>query len=83
MAIDQKYGHVVLEHGTIGDKEPVVVFRAKDRLLPAVLDFYLALCAREGSPQRHLDAILDAKGPIMDWQSENQPQTPQSATYQK
>ena len=83
MAIDSKYGRVTMEHGTIGDDEPVVVFRAQDRLLPAVLDFYLAVCAKEGSPQQHLDAILDAKAPVVEWQNSNHTQTPQSATYQK
>lgn len=83
MAIDSKYGHVTLERGTIGADERVVVFRAQDRLLPAVLDFYLAVCAKEGSPQQHLDAILDAKASVVEWQSNNPTQTPQSATYQK
>ncbi|HEY5484425.1 MAG TPA: hypothetical protein VIK31_11555 [Propionibacteriaceae bacterium] len=35
---DSTYGKVTTEHGTIGADEPVIVFRAKDKLLPALLD---------------------------------------------
>lgn len=34
MAVDRKYGRVTLERGTIGEDEPVVVFRAQDKMLP-------------------------------------------------
>lgn len=37
MAIDLKYGRVTLENADIGEDEPVVVFRARDALLPKVL----------------------------------------------
>lgn len=71
MAIDRKYGRVKLEHGTIGDDEPVIVFRARDARLPEVLADYMKLCTLAGSPQRHLDLIFESYKAITDWQEEN------------
>jgi hypothetical protein len=81
MAIDNKYGRVTLEHGTIGEDEPVVVFRAKDRLLPKVLAYYLLFCLKDGSPKRHIQLILDSRDKIVDWQNHNDTQTPASASW--
>jgi hypothetical protein len=78
MAIDNKYGRVILERSTIGEKEPVVVFRAQDKLLPKVLDIYRFLCEIAGSPPRHLELISDSAEKIRAWQQENFTQTPQS-----
>lgn len=78
MAIDNKYGRVTLERGDIGEDEPVVVFRAKDRLLPKVLAYYLLFCTKAGSPRYHLNLILDTKDKIEDWQEENGSRTPAS-----
>lgn len=78
MPIDNKYGRVTVERGTIGDDEPVVVFRAQDALLPRVLDIYGILCEIAGSPKHHLELIrktaLDVKG----WQAQNRTKTPSS-----
>jgi hypothetical protein len=68
MAVDRKYGLVILEHGDIGEDEPVVVFRAKDKLLPELLYKYLHLCSESGSPERHLDLIRASYGSIREWQ---------------
>lgn len=73
MAIDAKYGRVTLEHGTIGDDEPVVVFRAKDLVLPKLLAYYHLFCLKAGSPKRHLDLILSTRETIMKWQAEGAP----------
>jgi hypothetical protein len=62
MAIDTKYGRVTTERGTIGEDEPVVVFRAQDELLPKVLAYYHQLCLEEGSPRHHLDGIIMTGG---------------------
>lgn len=80
MAQDLKYGEVICERGTIGADEPVVVFRSKDTLLPAVMDAYLAMCREEGSPEHHLDGIVAARKTVVDWQNEHadQIQVPQS-----
>ncbi len=53
MAIDNKYGKVTLEHGTIGEDEPVVVFRATDSFLPKLLAYYHSFCLRGGSPRQN------------------------------
>lgn len=78
MGIDYKYGRVTVENGNIGEDEPVVVFRAKDVLLPKVLAYYLLFCVRYGSPKRHLDLIISTREKIMDWQKENEPRIPSS-----
>lgn len=49
MGYDGKYGRVTVEHGTIGDDEPVVVFRSADRLLPKLLKVYRYFCELGGS----------------------------------
>lgn len=78
MAIDPKYGKVTLEHGTIGEDEPVIVFRATDEILPRLLVHYHSLCDRAGSPPRHLGMILNARQTVMAWQAENPTRIPTS-----
>ncbi len=81
MAIDNKYGRITLEHGDIGEDEPVVVFRAQDQLLPKLLAYYHLFCLRVGSPRKHLDLILDSRDQIEDWQTRNITQIPRSDSY--
>jgi hypothetical protein len=78
MAIDNKYGRVTLQHGDIGPDEPVVVFRAKDKLLPKVLMYYHLFCMKAGSPKRHLDLIFDTLAKVEQWQKENVTKVPDS-----
>lgn len=78
MAVDSKYGHVSLEKGDIGEDEPVVVFRAQDRLLPKLLKVYKILCELAGSPQHHLDLIHATAVTVKAWQAENYVKTPSS-----
>lgn len=68
MAIDHKYGRVTLEHGTIGEDEPVVVFRAADLLLPKLLGYYHLFCLKKDSPKRHLDLIIASLDKVREWQ---------------
>ena len=82
MARDRKYGKVVLEHGNIGEDEPVVVFRAQDKLLPKILAYYHLFCLKEGSPRRHLNIILNTKEVVEDWQSKNSVKVPDSESSQ-
>ena len=82
MPIDQKYGRVTLENQrNIGDDEPVIVFRAQDRLLPILLDVYRELCEAVGSPANHIAAIKHTRGVIQEWQFEHPPKTPTSTGY--
>jgi hypothetical protein len=78
MAIDSKYGRVTTERGTIGDNEPVVVFRAQDQLLPKILKIYRFLCEIAGSPGHHLAAIDRAEDAVLDWQLQHRTKTPSS-----
>lgn len=81
MAIDSKYGRVTLEHGSVGEDEPVVVFRAKDVLLPDVLKVYRVLCKIAGSPLHHLDAIHAAAEQVRAWQANHHHRVPNSDAY--
>jgi hypothetical protein len=79
MPIDNKYGRVTLENQRrIGDDEPVVIFRAQDRLLPKVLKIYHILCELAGSPEHHLTAIDEAAAKVKEWQASNRTKTPSS-----
>lgn len=83
MAIDAKYGRVTLEHGTIGEDEPVVVFRAKDMNLPKVLMYYRLLCGRNGSPRRHLALVGKSHELVLKWQEEHGSRIPNSESSRK
>lgn len=75
MAIDNKYGRVSFsEPNTIGEDEPVVVFRAADPLLPKVLAYYRLFCWKVCSPKLHLAAIDHSQERIEDWQRANREQ---------
>lgn len=78
MPVDGKYGYVTLERGTVGDDEPVFVFRAQDVLLPQVLNYYLSACMHAGSPVAHLQNIERSRDDIEAWQKVNPVQIPQS-----
>ena len=71
MGYDTKYGKVTTEFGEIPDDEQVIVFRARDKNVPELLDDYLELCELSGSPQHHLDLITDSHDRISKWQEEN------------
>lgn len=81
MGIDGKYGRVTLEKGTIGDDEPVVVFRAQDKLLPKLMDIYRFLCEIAGSPPVHLELINKSADNIRAWQEDHHTQVPRSDGY--
>ena len=82
MPYDKKYGRVTLENQrNVGDDEPVIVFRAKDKLLPGLLTVYRRFCELAGSPDNHLAAIDDTAADIKAWQFQNGSQVPQSAGY--
>ena len=78
MAKNAKYGKVTLEHGSIGEDEPVIVFRAKDVLLPKVLAYYVMCCIKAGSPKRHIDMIFETIKTVERWQLLNNARVPTS-----
>lgn len=81
MGFDGKYGKVTTEFGDIPDSEPVLVFRAQDRLLPAVLFEYRRLADAFGSPEKHLALIDSARERVMAWQAENSTRVPTSERH--
>lgn len=77
MAIDLKYGRIILENGRhIPEDELVVVFRSQDVLLPKVLDFYLVQCTQAGSPPEHIALVERALDEVKNWQSVNPTKVP-------
>jgi len=79
MGLDRKYGRVTVEHGTIGEDEPVVVFRAQDQLLPEVLGVYAQMCDAHGSPPEHIQGLELTCRQVIEWQRENHTQIPRSS----
>lgn len=78
MAIDPKYGRVTLEDGTIGYDEPVVVFRAQDGLLPAVIRMYRELCIAADVPSPHIVELGNTLEQILEWQQDHFTKMPES-----
>jgi hypothetical protein len=74
---DGKYGKVTTEYGDIPGDEPVIVFRARDMIVPAMLRFYLEMCEANGSPRRHLDLIRATQRRIDQWQLDHRSQVRQ------
>lgn len=68
MGVDEKYGEVSTERGTIAADEPVIVFRAQDPLAYLVVRAYLGLCIAAGCDEEHLAAVKAAAHRIRDWQ---------------
>jgi hypothetical protein len=81
VGIDNKYGQVIVPNSTIAEDEPVVVFRAQDKLLPAVLEAYRGLCQYAGSPEKYLELIVESREKVIAWQNEHFTQVPQSADH--
>lgn len=81
MAVDGKYGRVTTEFGNIGEDEPVIVFRAQDKMLLKVLLNYYRICLTARAPRRHLDAIMDAMEKVREWQRTHSTQLPASEGY--
>ena len=76
MGIDVKYGRVTTERGHIPDDEPVVVFRAQDRLLPSVLREYRFCCVMADVSAQHLAEVDAALAAVDHWQSLHPTKTP-------
>lgn len=79
MGHDRKYGKVTTEFGDIGEDEPVVVFRAKDKFLPLVLSHYIVECSKHADvPHRHIKIVRNTLDTIKEWQKANGCRTPTS-----
>jgi hypothetical protein len=78
---DSKYGNIETEFGTIPPDERVIVFRARDKNTIKLLAYYLHLCAKSGSPVRHLHIIIETLRSFRQWQDEHpdQVRNPDSA----
>ena len=74
--IDGKYktdGDITKLDGTpVPDDEPLVLFRAKDKLLPQVLAAYQKLCQDTGCQAQQVDSLGPLIQQVKDWQAANQ-----------
>lgn len=61
MAIERKYGRVTTERGNIPAEEPVIVFRAQDKLAPVLMRMYGQLCRSHGLDRMGEEAEKTAK----------------------
>ena len=80
MGTDSKYGKVTTQFGDIPEDEPVIVFRARDRLTVPMLEHYMELCAGAGSPSRHVGLVRGTQERFLAWQDAHpdQVRTPDS-----
>lgn len=69
MAIESKYGTVTTERGDIPEDEPVVVFRARDALLPDVLADYRRAALLSGCPPEFLESLSALQLRVDQWQA--------------
>jgi len=74
--IDGKYktdGDITKLDGTpVPDDEPLVLFRAKDKLLPQLLEDYNKLCQDAGCQVQQVESLGPLIQQVKDWQAANQ-----------
>jgi len=69
MRIDRKYyGEVFKNDGTLVPEEEMIVFRAKDRAVPAMLQFYADECRSIGCSDFHVEQMLVLKERVTHFQ---------------
>lgn len=73
--IDSKYktsGNITKMDGTpVDENEPLILFRAQDKLVPELLEKYEELCRAAGSPEEHLNTLREKIDKIKKWQADN------------
>lgn len=72
MAYDLKYGKVSTTLGDIPEDELVMVFRAKDALVPNMLDEYLKLAIEAGCTPGFQTKVAMMRGALRTWQIEHE-----------
>lgn len=71
MGIDEKYGRVVTERGSIPDDEPVFVLRAKDRLaIETLVAYRQAVVATQGDTA-HAVVVETVIANFQEWRRAN------------
>jgi hypothetical protein len=74
--IDGKYktsGDLTKLDGTsIPADEPLILFRAHDKLLVQLLEYYTELCQKAGSPEAQLNLLSKRIVEIKAWQASHQ-----------
>ena len=74
--IDDKYqtnGDITkLDGAPVPEDEPLILFRAKDKLLVKMLDYYQKLCRDAGSPESQTKTLQSRIDTIKAWQANHQ-----------
>jgi hypothetical protein len=84
MGFDGKYGRVEFPDSdwvTIEDDEPVMVFRARDNLMPDIMKYYWQRSLANGAPAHHLRLIEEQLKRVKDWQQTHTIQDATSDTW--
>ncbi|GAG92016.1 unnamed protein product, partial [marine sediment metagenome] len=69
MRIDQKYyGDVFKNDGKKVPEEELIIFRAKDRAVPVMLEAYAAECQAIGCSDFHVEGILLLRDRVIHYQ---------------
>ena len=72
MRMDHKYiGKIFMNDGTTVPKEEWIVFRAKDKFVPEMLDHYIELCEKGGAGQFHVEGMKEIKERVLKYQEDN------------
>lgn len=58
-------------YSPLAEDEPTFTFRAQDRVMADILDYYAERCAALGSSEEHIQYALDARLAVIEWQRHN------------
>lgn len=68
----QKFDVATVEgFSPLADDEPTFTFRAQDRVMADVLDYYAERCIALGSSEEHIQYALSARLAVIEWQRHN------------
>ena len=81
MIIDRKFKILAVNpcSGSIHTEEDSILFTAKDKFLPKVLDFYQDQCKAGGADENHILSIQLLKNRVKDFQKEHDVRIPDTS----
>lgn len=71
MGYDSKYGNIKTQHEEIPDDEPVIMFRARDKLAVDIIGYYLFRSIQAGSSRGHLKVVMGSLEEFRYWQEQH------------
>ena len=76
MPNDTKFKVERLDGTHMDEDEPVFAFGAQDKFLPEVLMHYADMCHMGGASQEFVEAVLDQRRRVQDWQDNHTAKVP-------